>query len=105
MSDYRAVTPLDALEENKLVALEVEGHRLLLVRLGDVVRATSNICPHAGSPLSTGRLIGAVVQCPLHGIRFRLADGAIVGPAVCAPLAVFPVRIRGGLVEVALPSP
>lgn len=105
MSDYRTVASFDALEENKLVGLEIDGRGLLLVRIGDAVHATSNVCPHAGSPLSNGRLVGAgtVVQCPLHGIRFRLADGSIVGNAVCERLEIYPVRLRDGRVEVALP--
>lgn len=104
MSRYHIAIPLADLADGELRDVEIAGRRVLLVRRGAGVHAASNICPHAGSLLSMGRLKDDVVQCPLHGIRFRLSDGAVVGRALCDPLPVYPVRLRDGMIEVALPD-
>ncbi len=56
---------------------------LLVVRIGDTVRALHDVCAHAGGPLNEGQLVGDCIQCPWNGSRFRLADGSVCGgPAV-----------------------
>jgi 3-phenylpropionate/trans-cinnamate dioxygenase ferredoxin subunit len=104
MTEYYPAVRLSVIGQGQLCDIEIAGRPVLLVRIGDHVHATSNVCPHAGSPLSHGSLSGAVVQCPLHGIRFRLADGSIVGRAVCDQLPVYKARIREGMIEVAFPD-
>ena len=104
MTDYFPAVRLSVIAEGQLSDIEIARHPVLLVRIGDDVHAASNVCPHAGSPLSHGRLIGGTVQCPMHGIRFRLADGGVVGRPVCDNLQIYPVRIRDGMVEVAVPD-
>lgn len=105
MTRFHPATPLSELEDNQLHDVEIAGRPVLLVRIGAHIHAASNICPHAGSPLSMGRLTGDAVQCSLHGIRFRLSDGGIVGRAVCDPLEIYETRVLDGMVEVALPIP
>lgn len=104
MSRFYPALPMADLSAGELRDVEVAGRRLLIVRLGDDLHAVSNICPHAGSILSQGRLRDDAVQCPLHGIRFRLSDGSIVGRALCEPLDVYAVRVRDGLIEVSIPE-
>ncbi len=56
---------------------------LVLVRTGDTLTALHDTCAHAGGPLSEGTLVDGCIQCPWHGSRFALADGAVRrGPAV-----------------------
>ena len=35
--------------------------------VGDHYYAMEDNCPHAGSPLSKGELVGTVIKCPSHG--------------------------------------
>ncbi len=44
--------------------------------------AISDLCPHAGAPLSSGALDGPVLTCSAHGSQFDVRDGArLRGPA------------------------
>ncbi len=61
--------------------------------------ALADQCPHRGAPLSAGHLSedGAIVACPYHGWRFRVADGACAGiPALMESSAqdIAKIRIR-----------
>ncbi|MFD1534625.1 Rieske (2Fe-2S) protein [Pseudonocardia aurantiaca] len=59
-------------------------YRLVVTRptAGDV-RAFTAICTHDGCLLAT--VADATIQCPCHGSRFAIADGAVVhGPALRA---------------------
>lgn len=104
MIRFRPALLYAALENGRLQSIEIAGRQVLLVRIDAEVHAASDICPHAGSSLSMGRLTGDVIQCPLHGIRFRLSDGKVVGSAACNQLSVYATRVRDGVVEVALPD-
>ena len=46
---------------------------------GDVA-AIGNACPHRLAPLSLGKLIGDVVQCPYHGLRFDGTGRCVLNP-------------------------
>ena len=44
------------------------------------VAAIGNACPHRRAPLSLGKLIGDVVQCPYHGLRFDSRGVCVLNP-------------------------
>ena len=56
----------------------VQGHEILIARVGDEYYATNNRCTHMGGKLSHGKLEGTVVTCPRHGSQFELKDGRVV---------------------------
>jgi nitrite reductase/ring-hydroxylating ferredoxin subunit len=51
---------------------------ILLAHLPDGIVATDDRCPHMAAPLSIGRLVGCVVDCPLHNGRFDLSTGEAI---------------------------
>jgi nitrite reductase/ring-hydroxylating ferredoxin subunit/uncharacterized membrane protein len=56
---------------------------LVVVRLGDTLHAMHAVCAHAGGPLDKGMVVDGCLQCPWHGARYRLTDGAVRrGPSV-----------------------
>ena len=58
-------------------------NNLVLVREGETVYALHETCAHAGGPLAKGTVVDGCIQCPWHGSRFRLTDGAARrGPTV-----------------------
>ena len=72
-----------------------------VTRLSDgTLVAFKNACPHAGSPLSGGRLTGSTITCGRHGWDFDLRSGACpMHPEW--ELKLYDVREVEGWVEVA----
>lgn len=68
--------------------------------------AVDNVCTHAYTKLSEGRLRKTRLICPLHGGWFDCRTGAAIGPPAVAPLGTYAVRLTGEDVEIALgPQP
>jgi 3-phenylpropionate/trans-cinnamate dioxygenase ferredoxin subunit len=77
---------------------------LLLCNVDDEPYVLRDECSHARTPLSGGRLCGFVLECPLHGGKIDVRDGAPAAPPVRRPVAIFPVRRNGDRIEVAIPG-
>jgi toluene monooxygenase system ferredoxin subunit len=102
MSGFRRVTALDDLWCGDLVAVTVDGVRLVLVRLDDdVVHAYLDRCAHLGAPLRDGRLEGTTLTCSLHHWQYDVATGCGVNPTG-ACLTRFASKVEGGDVWVDL---
>jgi 3-phenylpropionate/trans-cinnamate dioxygenase ferredoxin subunit len=56
----------------------VEGHEIVLARVGDDFYAADNRCPHMGGKLAEGKLEKTIVTCPRHRSQFDLTDGHVV---------------------------
>lgn len=62
------------------------GHGLCVVKEDGVVYAYLNRCPHTQAPMDwvAGRFLtpdGSLIQCSMHGARFRISDGyCVAGP-------------------------
>ena len=98
--DTGDVTDLTALPEATPTKAKAGANDLVLVRLGDTVHALHAVCAHAGGPLAQGTVVDGCVECPWHGSRFRLADGAARrGPTVYDQPA-YEIRAEAGGYEV-----
>ena len=76
-----------------------------IYRVGDEIHAMEDACPHAGFPLSSGRLEGCVVVCKAHGWPFDVRTGFDPENADGFPIPCFAVRIIDDGVEVDLDAP
>ena len=94
---------LDTLRPGQPVLLEVAGHRVALVRIGDTVHALDDSCPHAGGPLSEGAVAGGTLICPYHTWMWDLATGECREPPRGGRVAVYPAGVEAGEVWVELP--
>jgi nitrite reductase/ring-hydroxylating ferredoxin subunit/uncharacterized membrane protein len=82
--------------EGRPISAKLGINQLVLVRQGDQILALHDVCAHAGGPLSAGKIVGSVIQCPWHGSRYELANGHLVsGPSVYDQPA-YEVRARDG---------
>jgi nitrite reductase/ring-hydroxylating ferredoxin subunit len=83
--------------EGRLVKAKAGAQTLVLIRQGETVYALHDVCAHAACSLSTGKLVGGQVECPCHGSRYRISDGAVTrGPSVYDQPAYEVRRSDGG---------
>lgn len=78
MSKLAEAGKADELQEGTMKEISVEGHKLLLARVGGQYYAADNTCPHMRGNLAKGKLEGTVVTCPRHGSQFDLTNGHVV---------------------------
>jgi nitrite reductase/ring-hydroxylating ferredoxin subunit len=97
------VASLTEVPAGRPLAVEVEGTRLVLARVGEGVFACGDICAHRGGHLSEGRLTGARLACPLHGWMYDVRTGQCVFPPRGGHVPAYPVRIQGDDVFVEVP--
>jgi 3-phenylpropionate/trans-cinnamate dioxygenase ferredoxin subunit len=104
-ADFVRVCRLDELPEVGVAAADVNGTIVAIARDEDGhVHAVNDTCTHANVSLSEGELEGCTLECWLHGSRFDLATGEPSGPPATVPVAVYPVKIDGDDVYVAVPG-
>lgn len=83
-----------------MLCKELNGTKIAIVKIRDSYYAIDNTCTHAGGSLCDGTLLDAVVQCPLHGAKFDVTNGGVVGPPATRMVASYAVRVSGDTIEV-----
>jgi naphthalene 1,2-dioxygenase system ferredoxin subunit len=101
--DWQAI-PVPLPEAGATRAFELAGLALLLCNAEGRPCVVRDECPHQRTPLAGGRLYGTVLECPLHGGRLDVRDGAPVAPPIRRATPCYPVRAAGGALEVGLPA-
>ncbi|CAN7399005.1 non-heme iron oxygenase ferredoxin subunit [Phenylobacterium sp. LjRoot219] len=99
---YVRVAQVSDLQNNRSLAVEVDGVGVLLCSSRDQLFAVASICSHAHESLAGGRIKHGVLCCPVHGARFDLATGAALNPPAVEPIATYPTRVVDGWIEVAV---
>jgi 3-phenylpropionate/trans-cinnamate dioxygenase ferredoxin subunit len=103
MSDsFTAVLALSEMGVGTMRAVMIAGREILLCHTKDGVFALDNTCTHAYARMHEGRLRGTRLICPLHGASFDVRDGRVLGPPAAQSLVRHRVRVREGMIEVAL---
>jgi len=99
----------------KMVRREIAGEPISLGRREDgSIFALRDICPHRAAPFSAGCIKDGTVECPYHGWRFGIDDGACKEiPALTSDqkmetekikVRIFPAREEGHLIWVYIAS-
>ncbi len=97
------------IKPKKMTRIEIAGEPINLGRQADgALFAMRDICPHRAAPLSAGCIKDGTVECPYHGWRFGIDDGACKEiPALTSDqemqtekikLRTYPVRENGQLI-------
>ncbi len=80
-SETEQLGDLSDLADGQMRAFEDVGeYGIVVCRVDGELYAIEDNCSHADTPLSEGRLRGAMVMCPLHGAGFDVRDGTHSGP-------------------------
>jgi 3-phenylpropionate/trans-cinnamate dioxygenase ferredoxin subunit len=99
---YVAAAALADVPKGGVLAVEVDGEEIALVRDGDDVYAMRDECSHASIPLSEGDVEGCEIECWLHGSRFDVRTGKPVNLPATEPVPTYPTQIEGDTVMVDL---
>jgi nitrite reductase/ring-hydroxylating ferredoxin subunit len=92
------VARADELPPGSMKWVAVDGERVVLANVEGSFHALRDVCGHKNAPLSRGRLIGHLVECPLHFARFNMRTGELVDGPVSTPIPVYQVRVEAGTI-------
>ena len=98
--DWTPALDASMLVEGRPASATVGDVEIVLVRRNGTIHALADRCSHRGGALHKGELLGDCIECPLHGARFRLADGSLQRGPSAYPQPVYETREQEGRVEV-----
>lgn len=99
---YVTAASLDDVAPGKKVPVLLNGVEILLCNDAGTIHAVAALCSHAEQSLECGLMRHGWLACPIHGARFDLETGAPLNPPASEPIAVYPVRVVDGMIEVAV---
>jgi toluene monooxygenase system ferredoxin subunit len=100
------VATLDDLWEGEMLAVEMNGEKVLLAHLpGGEIVAYQGTCPHQEYPLAEGELDEEtrVLTCSGHHWQFNILTGQGVNTAQCT-LYCYEVKVEGETISVGYPE-
>jgi 3-phenylpropionate/trans-cinnamate dioxygenase ferredoxin subunit len=103
MSEVR-VCGVDDVDPGSARRVDVDGHRLCVVRIGDDWYVINDECSHADYSLSEGEVWEdeREIECPKHGSTFSLETGEPQTLPATQSVAVYKVRVDGDDVLVSM---
>ena len=93
---------VDDVPPGELGHVEVEDVPILLANVAGEIYAFREGCAVDGLPLADGRLAGSVIVCPWHNCAYDARSGKRVDEPDEPGLAVVPIAVRDGAVQVAV---
>lgn len=73
---------------------DVEGYYIAVFNVDGNYYAIEDVCSHDDGPVAEGDLYGFEIECPRHGARFDIRNGAVLRMPAVTPILSFPVRIE-----------
>jgi 3-phenylpropionate/trans-cinnamate dioxygenase ferredoxin subunit len=94
--------PFNELDVDSAVRVDVEGHRLAVIRIADDVYVLGDECSHADYSLSEGEVDSdeMTIECWKHGSTFGLSDGQPTCLPATKPVPVYEASVVAGNVTV-----
>jgi len=88
---------LNELQPGQVRRIMLNGKPVALYNIEGKFYATSDICTHAGGPLSEGRLESMNIVCPWHNSCFDVSTGAVTCRPAKKPVQVYRVVVADGV--------
>jgi 3-phenylpropionate/trans-cinnamate dioxygenase ferredoxin subunit len=102
MAEFVKACALDDVTDGGALRVMIDGIPVAIVRSAGEVYAIQDVCSHANVALSEGEIEDQTIECWLHGSRFDLVTGRPTGLPATVPVPVYPVKIDGDDVYVAV---
>ena len=90
------------LKDDGAISVVLAGDEVAIVKTNGEVFAIKDWCSHAAVPLSEGDVDGYTIECWLLGSCFDLRTGKPTSMPATVPVPVYPVKIEGDDVLVAI---
>ena len=100
MADYVKVARTNEIGPGQARLVDVKGKQIALFNVAGEYFAIDDVCSHEEASLAEGEICGHDVTCPLHGAKFDIRSGAVLGPPDYEDVASYPVRVSEGGIEV-----
>jgi 3-phenylpropionate/trans-cinnamate dioxygenase ferredoxin subunit len=104
VAEFVKACALDDVTDGGALRVMIDGVPVAIVRSAGEVYAIQDVCSHANVALSEGEIEDQTIECWLHGSRFDLVTGRPTGLPATVPVPVYPVKIDGDDILVAVPS-
>lgn len=100
------VFDLDDVPDGEARRVEVEGHKIAVVRIGEDLFAIGDMCSHANYSLSEGPVDPeeVTIECWKHGAQFSLCDGVPMSLPATQPVPVFKVESSENSIYIHIPE-
>ena len=97
---FVAVAQVSELAAGEMKFAAVDSQRIVLANVEGRFYALRDVCGHRNAPLSRGRLLGHLIECPLHFALFDLRTGKLVDGPISTDVPAYEVRVEGETVYV-----
>jgi nitrite reductase/ring-hydroxylating ferredoxin subunit len=95
---FVAIAKVSDLSPGEIKWVAVDRERVVLANVGGTFCALRDVCGHKNAPLSRGKLVGHLIECPLHFAQFDMRTGKLVTGPISADVPVYEVRVEGDTV-------
>jgi nitrite reductase/ring-hydroxylating ferredoxin subunit len=102
MAEFVKVATTNEIAPGQGRLVTVKGRDIALFNVEGKFFALSNACTHDEGPLAEGEISGHEVICPLHGAKFDIRTGEVLGPPAYEAVTRYDVRVTGTDIEVAV---
>jgi 3-phenylpropionate/trans-cinnamate dioxygenase ferredoxin subunit len=93
------------LKDGGAISVVLGGDEIAIIKTEGEVFAIRDWCSHASVQLSEGEVDGYTIECWLHGSCFDLRTGQPTSMPATVPVPVYPVKVEGDDVLVAIKEP
>jgi 3-phenylpropionate/trans-cinnamate dioxygenase ferredoxin subunit len=100
MTHFVKVARTDEIKPGQARLVDARGRQIALFNINGEFFAIDNMCTHEQASLADGEISGHEVTCPLHGAKFDVRTGSVLGPPAYDDVAYYSVRVIGTDIEV-----
>jgi len=100
MADWIDVAKAEDVKPGEFRVVDIDDVEIAVINCNGEFYAIEDVCTHDGGQLTGGEIEGCQIECPRHGARFDITTGEALTAPAYEPVAVFPVRVNDGMVQV-----
>ncbi len=100
MAEWITVARADTLGPGEREVFDIDGVYIAVFNVDGAYYALEDRCTHDDGPLAEGALDDHTIECPRHGARFDIRNGAVLALPAVRPIHHFEVRVQDGNLQI-----